>query len=185
MSFLNINEKGQLVVSNPEILYNKAFKILADSDMRLLLLVWWVADNRSPIKKAGYPINDRILKVCHKLGIDTLLVDDNVHAAIKEYEELNTSLAAETLTSIRSGMRASISVVNKTTESLNNWVQVEFDDTRLKQLNNHIELMLDKAKKLSDVLESLKKAEINFEQEQDNGKKRQGGKPIAPSALAD
>lgn len=183
MNIFNLDvSTGELIISDPAILADDIYNSIYNRDKKLLVFIWWVADNRSPLVTKGYDLNTKIANACKRLDINPVSIDSQVLKAIEHYTEDFSSLSAITLNTARMGLRTGIEITHRLIEEINKEVKKDLDDVTM----NNVITKLTNIKKLNrefiEGINDLKHAESKFVEEGLNVERKAGGDLIPPSA---
>ena len=183
MNLFNLDTNtGDLIISEPAILSDVVYNRVYMRNPMLMTLVWWVADNRSPLVVKGLDRQTKIEEACRRLEISPISIDKEVNEAIDKYESDFSSLSAIALNTARMGLNTAIIITNKLIEEINKEASKDYDEVTV----NNIIVKLTNIKKLNrefiDGVADLKGAEGKYVEEQLNIERRAGGELVPPSA---
>jgi len=183
MNIFNLDvSTGDLIISSPEILADGIYGDIYKRDKKLLVFLWWVADNRSPLVTKGYDLETKIENACNRLSISPTSIDNQMRQAIEHYTNDFSSLSAIALNTARMGLQTAIVITNKLVEEINKEIKLKLDDVTM----NNVITKLTNIKKLNrefiEGVNDLKNAESKFVEEQLNVERRAGGEVVPPSA---
>ena len=183
MNLFNLDTNtGELIISEPAILGDTIYNSLYKRNSKLITLIWWVADNRSPLVVKGLDTETKINEACIRLDISPVSVDSEVRKGIEQYTKDFTSLSSTALNTARMGLNTAIIITNKLIEELNKEAVQEYDDVVINNLITKLTNIKKLNREFIEGVTDLKSAESKFVDEQLNLERRAGGELVPPSA---